>query len=200
MKNFKQLMVTIGTLAVGLLSAAPLWAAEQESGDSASTNPLTADPDLAIFTAVVFLLLLAFLSKFAWRPLMDGLDKREKSIRDMIEDAERSNAAAAERMSEYEQKLRSAAEEAQEIVAEARRDAKVTGEKLVEEAREVAERERQRALSDIESAKHAAVKEIAGQGADLAFTLAGKLIHRELRPDDHATLIRESLDKFPSEN
>ena len=63
-----------------------------------------------------------------------------------------------------------------------------------------AERERQRALSDITAAKNAAVQEIADQSADLAFTLARKLIQKELNPEDHAALIRESLEQFPSEN
>ena len=55
-------------------------------------------------------------------------------------------------------------------------------------------------LTDIATAKNAAVQEIAEQSADLAFTLARKLIQKELNPDDHAALIRESLDQFPSEN
>ena len=44
------------------------------------------------------------------------------------------------------------------------------------------------------------MQEIADQSANLAFTLARKLIQKELKPEDHAALIRESLEQFPSEN
>ena len=46
--------------------------------------------DLAIWTAVVFLVLLAILWKFAWGPIAEGLDKREQEIADQIAEAERS--------------------------------------------------------------------------------------------------------------
>jgi len=56
------------------------------------------------------------------------------------------------------------------------------------------------ALADIEAAKNTAVQQIADQSTKLAFALARKLIHKELRPEDHTALIRESLEQFPSEN
>ncbi len=170
------------------------------AGNSSSGNPLTGDPDLAIFTFIVFVLLLAVLYAMAWKPLMAGLDQREKSIADMIDSAKSSSDEAAKKLEQYEQRLSAAAVEAQEIVDQARRDAETAGEKLITEARAGAERERQRALTDITAAKNAAVQEIADQSAGLAFSLARKLIQKELNPEDHAALIRESLQQFPSEN
>jgi len=46
--------------------------------------------DLAIYTFVVFLLLLGILLKFGWGPIMAGLDKREKSMRDLSATSERN--------------------------------------------------------------------------------------------------------------
>lgn len=176
------------------------WAAEAAGSSNSSVNPLTIDPDLAWYTMVVFVLLLLVLTKFAWKPLMKGLEQREKTIANMIDEAKRNNDEAAAKLLAYEQKLAEAATEAHEVVLRARRDAVAAGEKLIEEARAGADRERQRALADIEAAKNAAVQHIADQSANLAFSLARKLIHKELRPEDHATLIRESLEQFPSEN
>ena len=44
---------------------------------SDAANPLKFDVDLGLWTLVVFLGLLAILTKFAWRPIIDGLDARE---------------------------------------------------------------------------------------------------------------------------
>ena len=45
-----------------------------------------------------------------------------------------------------------------------------------------------------------AVAEIGRQGADLAVKLAGRIVRRELSPQDHSALIAEALEKFPSQN
>ena len=61
-------------------------AAEQEEA-AHKPNVMTFDPDLAIFTAIVFLMLLAVLWKFAWGPISEALDRREGIIASQIEEA-----------------------------------------------------------------------------------------------------------------
>jgi len=54
-------------------------------------NPLIQpDPGLFIWTIVTFLVLLALLAKFAWRPLLQALESRQERIRKSLEDAERA--------------------------------------------------------------------------------------------------------------
>lgn len=193
--------MTVATALFASWQAATLSAlASGGEADANATNPLTGDPDLAIFTGIIFVVLLAVLYALAWKPLMAGLDQRESSIADMIADAKRGSDEAAKKLEQYEQKLAAAAIEAQEIVEKARRDAHTAGEKLIADAHSGADRERQRAVSDITAAKNAALQEIADQSTDLAFNVARKLIQKELNPADHAALIRESLEQFPSEN
>ncbi len=59
-------------------------------------------PDLAVVTVVVFLLLLAVLSKFAWKPIVEALDRRERSIAENIAAAAAQNEAAKELLSQHE--------------------------------------------------------------------------------------------------
>ena len=54
-------------------------------------NPLVqVDPGLYIWTIAVFLLLVAALAKFAWRPLLAGLKSREDAIRKSLDDAQQA--------------------------------------------------------------------------------------------------------------
>ena len=53
-------------------------------------DPIRFDVDLAIFTFVIFIGLLIVLTKYAWKPLMDGLTQRETSIADKIAAAARA--------------------------------------------------------------------------------------------------------------
>ena len=172
-------------------------------GAEASTtamNPLSIDPDLAICTAIVFVLMLIVLRIFAWKPIMEGLEKREQVVANNIEEAKRSAEQAAEQLRQYEAKLAAAADEAREIVAEARRDAEALAEKMRLQAQEDAKRERDRAVADIDAAKGLALEEVAKRGADLAVSLAANIVRREVNRSDHDRLITEALEKMPSNN
>src|SRR5262245_42698769 len=54
------------------------------SGGHADPNPLAVDPDLAIWTVVIFLLLFAVLRTFAWPQISAALEERERKIADNI--------------------------------------------------------------------------------------------------------------------
>ncbi len=170
------------------------------AGDSGSTNPLSIDPDLAIFTAIVFLLLMIFLGKFAWGPIMVGLNKRETSIAEQIDEAKQNADKANATLQQYEVKLAAAAGEVKAMMAEARKEAEAVKDKIVADAKEAAGRERDRALSDIQVAKDAAVRELAQKSVDSAVALAGRMLKHEVDSNVHAQLIQDALEQFPNQN
>lgn len=169
-----------------------------------NTDPLEFKKDLALWTGVVFLILMAILWKFAWGPICQGLERREGGIANQIAEAEESNKRAKELLDQYEKKLRASKDEVREIIEQGRRDAEKTGREMIKQARAGAEAEQRRALQQIDAATAAALKELAEQGADLAVSLAGKIVRAELKPSDHAKLIRRTMADFaqqtPSEN
>lgn len=171
-----------------------------KNAGAAMSQPHELKSDMAIYTFVVFLLLLTILYKFAWGPISEGLAKREQGIADHIEQARLDAEAAQESLKQYQQQLEAAAQEAQQIVAEARQDAEAVRDRTVSEAREAAQRERDRALSDIQIAKQAALDEVATLGTNIAVNLAGKIVRKELNAEDHTSLINESIDQFSSNN
>jgi F-type H+-transporting ATPase subunit b len=171
----------------------------------ANASPALEDPsawryDMSLCTLVVFLLLLALLARFAWSPIMTGLDNREKSIVGKIEEAKRSAEQAAAELQAYRNKLAAAAQEALEIVNRARQDAEEVADQVRAAAQADATRARDRAIADIHAAKNIALREVARKGADLAVGLAGRIVRRELKPADHVALISEALQELPSQN
>ena len=175
-------------------------AADSHGEHGSNINPLSIDPDLAICTAIVFFVLLAFLGKFAWGPIVAGLDKRERSIAEQIEQAARNAEQAAEQLREYEAQLASAAEEARTVVSAARQEAEAAKERIIAEAQEAAQRERHRAVEDITVAKNSAMQEMTERSVDLAVIMAGQMLKRQIQSEDHAQLIRDALDQLPSQN
>lgn len=163
-------------------------------------DPSLLKSDLALWTLVVFGCLLAVLAKFAWGPIVAGLDRREAAIAAQIDDAKKSAEQAAIQLQQYQAQLAAAGDEARQILAEGRRDAEVAAERVRSEAQQAAERERQRAVADIANAKNAALQEMTERSVDLATLMAGRMLQRQLNPEDHSQLIREALEQLPSQN
>lgn len=156
--------------------------------------------DLAIWTFCVFLLLLAILTKFAWKPIAEGLERREHAIAENIAAAQRSADDARTMLAEYEKKLAGAADDVRAMLEEARRDAETAKAEIITEAKQSAQAEHDRAMRDVRNATDAALKQLSERGADLAIQLAGKLMRRKLSAEDHAGLVHEALNGFEKSN
>jgi F-type H+-transporting ATPase subunit b len=181
--------------AAGLLLSLPALASE-ENGEPGGV--FAGDVGNALWTLVIFAVVIFVLGKFAWRPILDGLTAREKFIRTALEDAQRDRAESEARLREYTDKLNAARVEATAIVEEARRDADVVKRRIEEEASAEAAKIVERAKREIGLARETAVKELYSLSAKLTTDLAGKILRREINPRDHERLIRESIDKLAS--
>jgi F-type H+-transporting ATPase subunit b len=159
-------------------------------------GPLEWKTDLALWTAVVFLCLLALLWKFAWKPIAEGLDKRERGVADQIAQAEAANQKAKDVLADYERKLAAAQNEVRALLDQGRRDAEQVGRELIDKAKEETKAEYQRAVKQIDAATAAAIEELASRSATLAVELAGRIVGAKLQPGDHARLIDQAVAGF----
>lgn len=152
--------------------------------------------DLAVYTFFVFLGLLLVLTKFAWGPIVAGLQKREQGIADNIAAAQRSYDEAKQYLAEYERKLAGAANEVRMMLDEARRDAELAKQEIIAEAKAAAQLEQQRGVREVRTATDQALKELSERSTNLAVELAGKIVQQQLKPSDHARLVQEAMTKF----
>jgi len=173
-----------------------------ETGGKAeeAVNPMVIPVDLALFSLIAFGILFLIMLKFGWKPIIEGLSKREQMIANQIERAEQSAKQSEALLAEYQSKIAAAAEEASQMIAEAKKDAEASKARIVAEAGAEAERQRQRAIADIQNAKDQALQELAIKSVDSAVSLAGNLIGKEVDANLHEKLIKESLDRFASQN
>ncbi len=187
----------LALVLIGLALVTPAVAADGSGGGG--LNPLSFQAmkaDLALWTAVVFLVLFAVLAKYAWRPLAEGLDKREQGIADQIAQAEEANREAKSLLAGYEKKLADAQSEVRGIIEQGRREAEQIGQQMLDKAKAEAKTEHQRAIQQIEAATASALKELADRSAALAVDLAGKIVRTKLNPADHARLIEQAVAGF----
>jgi F-type H+-transporting ATPase subunit b len=183
---------TFVQLAVAALAAAgtPAFAAEAGGG------PFAGNVGNALWTLVVFGLVVFVLGKFAWGPILSGLQEREKFIRESLEAARRERQEAEGRLKAYTDQMNAARSEATAIVEEARRDADTVKRRIEEEAGAEARQIVERSRREIEIAKETALKELYTTSAKLTTELAGRILEREISPADHDRLIRESIARL----
>lgn len=179
-----------------LLASLLAWPALAADSGSAEPSLFAGDLGNAIWTVVIFLGLVFVLGKFAWTPILNGLQQREDFIRDSLAKAKADRDAAETRLAEYEGILEKARAEATAIVEEGRRDAEELKTRIEADARAEREAELARAKREIGIAQQTAVKELYQVSGRLATDIAGRIVGRELTPADHQRLIDASIDEI----
>ena len=144
---------------------------------------LTPGLGLIIWQTIVFVLLLILLAKLAWKPIINSLKERERSIQDALDTAEKARHEMSQLRADNEKLLQEAREERDRILREAREisvkmkeeaqaDARRMGDKIIEDAR---------AAINIEKA--AALKDVKVQVAMFSLDIAEKLMKKNLSND-----------------
>lgn len=139
---------------------------------------LQPDTGLMIWTVVTFLLVVLVLSKAAWKPILEGINNREKGIRDDIERAEKANADATALRERYESQLNEAQRTIQEMVTQARADGERARVELVAAAKAEAERIVEKGRRDLGGETDRLRAELRAEVAGLSLSLAEKIIRR----------------------
>ena len=148
---------------------------------------------LIFWEVVSFGILLWVLYKFAFPPILEALETRERKIRDSIEQAEQNRLTAEQRLAEYEAKLNGAAQEAEAIVAEAKAKAQRLLEENEQRLRTESERIQAETTQEIERERRKALQDIRNEAADLALTVAERVLERSLSDDDHRRLAQQAV-------
>lgn len=150
-----------------------------------------------IIASLLNLLLLTLLAKkFLFARVQKVVEGRRKAIEDDYARARQERENAEESRLNYEAAMAGAKQAADQLVAEAARNAEHRGNEIVLEAREKASEIRRQAEADALLEKRKAAAEIRHEIADVSAQLTGKLLEREIRPEDHQALIDSFLQEI----
>ena len=134
---------------------------------------------LFFWQLIILLIVIFILGKFAWKPIINALEEREKGISDALASAEKAKLEMARLTNENEQLLKEAREERDiilkeakdlkdKIVSEAKESAQVEGAKIIESAKR-----------EIEDQKLKALAEVKNQVSTLSLDIARKVLSKE---------------------
>jgi len=145
---------------------------------------LTPELGLLFWTLLAFLIVFFVLRKFAWGPILNSLDQREKNIAGSLETAERVKREMAQLKNENEQLMAQAREERSAMLKEARE----TKDRIVAEAKEQAKVEANKIIIDaqhqINAQKMAALTDVKNQVGKMVVEVTEKVLRRQLATKD----------------
>jgi len=145
---------------------------------------IVAPESLLLWTTLIFVILVILLRRFAWKPIMAAVNKREDSINSALEAAEKAKIEMANLQADNEKLLKEAREERDKMLKEAR-DLR---EKMINESKELAKAEGDKLIRNaqetIRNEKATAMAEIRDQVAELSLDIAEKVVKSELSDKD----------------
>ena len=186
-------MIRVLAIAALLLGVFPAAALASEGGGGL----INLDRSIVI-QGINFLLLLLILGKLLYKPLLAKMEERTQAIRKSLEEAQAARAEAERERREHAGKLQAAYAEAQAIRATALKEAGEEQRRLVEAARAEATRLVETARSELVQDVRRARQDLRQEVADLATTVAERLIRKSLRDEDHRRIVAEAITKVGS--
>ncbi|HKH72874.1 MAG TPA: F0F1 ATP synthase subunit B [Vicinamibacterales bacterium] len=160
-------------------------------------NPLVQpDPGLYIWTIATFLILLWLLAKFAWRPLLEALERRQETIRKSLDDAHQAKQDLERLNAESRKILTEARVQAEQILSQTRSDATRLRDELKQKAQAEAAGVMKNAERQIEMETARAVQQIRNEAVDISIAIASKLLERNVSREDNERLIEETFKQI----
>ena len=146
----------------------------------AKPDILAPDVGMLILTWVTFLTLFGILQKFAWKPILAVLQKREDTIRTSLEQADKIKTAFADIQQSKDDVLAKAHRSAQDIVEQSRKRAQDLARSIEERAKAHAQEILEAAHQQVEGEKERAIAAVRRDSAQVAIGLAGKIMGENL--------------------
>ncbi|WP_100613728.1 F0F1 ATP synthase subunit B [Confluentibacter citreus] len=148
---------------------------------------------LFFWQLVLFIGLVLLLRKFAWKPILDAVEKRESGIEDALKSAEKAKLEMQNLQADNQKLLQEARMERESLL----KDARDIKNKMIEdakgEAQDQANKIIEQAQAAIESEKKAAIAELKTQVANLSIEIAEKVMREELSSSDKQLKLVESM-------
>jgi F-type H+-transporting ATPase subunit b len=151
------------------------------------------EPGIFVWTVIIFLLFWLLMSRFAFKPILAGLKKRETDIQSALDEAKNARAEVSKFQAEQEKIISQAREERTQILKEA----KETKEQILADTKAKADAEYKRKLDsavvDIENQKMAAMIDLKNQVGKLSLDIATKIIKKDLASNPDQVNYAQSL-------
>ncbi|MHC4951243.1 MAG: F0F1 ATP synthase subunit B [Planctomycetota bacterium] len=169
-----------------LLFTVPALASNQNSqGEQESPSVFEGNFGESVWTLVWFTVLLLVLWKFAWKPMLAGLNSRTEHIEKQIDDAEKTRTEAQKVLEEYGAKLADAERQGRDIITARTKDAEKQAKEVHQKTQSELEQKKVRAEAELDRERIEAADELWDQTGDIIRKLGQEVFGKTLDGDDN---------------
>lgn len=161
---------------------------------------LHVNPGLLVWTLITFLIVVAILGFFAWKPIIQALDARAEKIHGDLEKAETLRTEAEKLLASYNTKIKEAKDEALAIVNEAKTDANNLKKKMLDETQSEIKSLKDQSLKDIDLSRLKAIQDVQEKVIELSVAVAGQILEKQLKQEDHTSFVKSEIAKLNKVN
>ncbi len=154
-------------------------------------------PGLTFWTLVTFIVVALVLRKTAWKPIVNMIDERERTIRETIDSARRERAEAERLLAEQKEEIAKVRREAAEATRRNAEALEADRQARLAQAKKDAEEFLAAARKTIQDERSKAIAEVRGVAVDLALATAGELLEANLDDAKQRQLAEDFLKKLP---
>lgn len=147
----------------------------------------------ALYQLAMFIILLALLRKYALKPLLGVMERRQQKIAEDLDAAEKNRAEAEKLFKEQQQLLEQARKDAAQILENARVTSEKQATEIIETAKKEAEQFKNVARAEMTREKEQAVEALRNELGQLSVLLASKIIEKEIDATQQEELMQNYL-------
>lgn len=148
------------------------------------------------FTFLVFVIGLVVLTRKSFRKLFLT---RHETVKTAVEEAKRAKAEAEAKFAEYQKKMNELDAELGILRANVAKNAEAEKARLMEDADATAKRIARDTEALITSELRRAEEQLRTQASELAVALAGEILKKEMKADDHTRLVKDYVASISSD-
>jgi F-type H+-transporting ATPase subunit b len=182
---------TVSSLAILLLAASPLRAAQEHGTEGGSI--LDPKAGLMLWTLIIFIALLVILSKVAFPKMLAAVEAREAALEKAITDAKADREAAAKLLAEQQKVLAETRADVQKALADGRASAEALRAEMMEKVKAESADMLDRTRREMAAEKVSAIAELRREAVDLAISGASKVIGRNLDSATDRSMVEQFL-------
>jgi F-type H+-transporting ATPase subunit b len=159
---------------------------------------ITPEVGTIFWTVVTFLILAFLLGRFGWKPLLQVLEERERTVRESLEQSQKARAEAEETLRKNREILANARRETAAIIEQGKREAEVLKGEMLAQARKESQDLVEQGKRQVQYEQKVAIEQLRRQVADLAIQAAERLMARSLDDKKHHELLDEYVRNLGS--
>lgn len=141
-------------------------------------------------------ILYRLMRRFLFKPVQEILEKRQQTVDEIYDEADKAKADAEQIKNEYEQKLSTADREAKTVIASAMDAAQKRESEMLADAKSQANHIVAIAEADAEQIQRKAVLTLKDDISQMAVDIARKVMQKEIDQETHQQLIDDSIKQL----